>query len=101
VPATRRRAAKRSGNARTFGIGSVDFRNRQYTLNCGEPNQAVKLNNGKWQDPRGPVYGAVSGMNVQYGDATGGGGVDAVVEVDCTAGASGSFSNVLVYTVRN
>ncbi len=98
VPATTRVRAR---NRKTLDIRTVDFGSRQYTLNCGEPNQAVTLSDRTWQDPRGRVYGAVIGMNVQYGDATGRSGIDAVVEIDCSAGASGSFPNVLVYTVRN
>jgi hypothetical protein len=84
------------------GIQSVDFRNRRYTLNCGKPNQTITLDEGFWEDRRGETFGAVRYLGVQYGDATGDGVEDAVVEIDCVSpDVSGFVTNVLVYVLVN
>ena len=82
-------------------IRGVDFHNYPYSLSCGEPNQTITVRDGVWEDPRGESYGAVRGVVVQYGDVTGDGAEDAVVEIACTFGAGSALSNVLVYSVED
>jgi hypothetical protein len=83
-------------------VRGVNFKNFVFELACFGPGlQRVRVTNGTWVDPRGPEWGSVNAVTVSYGDATGTGTQDALVQVDCSVGAGTGLPETLVYSVVN
>jgi hypothetical protein len=49
----------------------------------------IEVRDGSWTSPEGPEYGSMEGVDTKFGDVTGDGREDALVNLYCTTGAGG------------
>lgn len=81
-------------------IRNVDFRNFTYTGGCIGEEQKFTTTDGVFEraDPDDSVYFQV--LKVVYGDLTGDGVDEAIVQSNCNTGGTGQFSDGTVFTMR-
>jgi predicted Ser/Thr protein kinase len=80
-------------------IRTIDLRNRSYDIDCEGIGTVttIEVTDGSWTSPQGPEYGSLNYFDATYGDATGDGIEDALINMGCSVGAGATaWGNTVV-----
>lgn len=92
------------GGVRGTGIRKVDFRNFDYSSDCGSQTgpRVIHVSKGEWRGaPDDPSAGYVVIADVLYGDLVGAGQEQAVIHAACNEGANFDTHEMLVYMMSS
>ena len=85
--------------APTAPLNRVAWDSHIYRVDCPDSvNGTIRLAKGYWEGPNGPLDGSVQLGTVIYGDVTGDGKDDALVDLQCSTGGSTGIGMTVVFT---